>query len=258
MVPFVDVHVHLLAGLDDGPRTMEDALAMCRIARTDGIGSMAATCHQNTRWQVTPAQIRTATEELRAALQRETIAITVYANSEVTARPETPRDWREGKLLTVADKGNYLLIEMPRGAFVDLLPTVKQLRQDGVRTILAHPEKEPELLHGNGLIEALIDAGCLVQVSASSVIDPKDEEERSAVETWFKRGIVHLLASDGHSPRRRLPQMSEAYQEISRWIGRPAADRIARDNGQAIVNGLKLRVRRPLEPVRKGWFARWF
>lgn len=258
MVPMVDVHVHLLAGLDDGPRTMDDALAMCRIAHADGTAVMAATCHQNARWQVTPEQIRKAAEELRAALERESIPIQVHANSEVTARPETPQDWREGKLLTVADKGNYLLIELPRGAFVDLTPIVRQLRIDGVRTILAHPEKEPELLHGNGLIEGLLEAGCLVQVSASSVIDPESPQDLAAVKTWFKRGIVHFLASDGHSPRRRLPQMAGAYREIATWIGSTDADRIAGGNGRAIVNGMKIRARRPVEPQRKSWFARWF
>lgn len=258
MVPFVDIHVHLLAGLDDGPRTMDDALAMCRIASADGITTMAATCHQNQRWQVTPEQIRTATVALRAALERERIPIHVYANSEVTARPETPQDWTDGKLLTVADKGNYLLIEMPRTGFVDLLPTVRRLRESGIRTILAHPEKEPEFLHGNGLIENLMEAGSLVQVSASSVIEPKDKEELAALKTWFKRGIVHFLASDGHSPRRRLPQMSAAFREIATWIGRPAADRIASENGMAVVNGMKIRARRPLEPQRKSWFAGWW
>lgn len=257
MMDMVDLHVHLLAGLDDGPRTMEDALAMCRIAADDGIRTMAATSHQNERWPVNPEQIRSATALLEAALQRENIPIAVIPNAEVTARPETPRDWIEGKLLTVCDKGHYLLIEMPRVGYVDLLPTVKQLRLDGVRTILAHPEKETELLHGNGIIERLLEAGCLVQVSASSIIDPKNREDYDGVKSWFQRGIVHFVASDGHSPRRRLPQMAAACREVAKWIGAPGARKVAVDNGLAIARGMKIRARRPLEPQRKSWFSWW-
>src|SRR6185436_11024979 len=198
MIPLVDLHVHLLAALDDGPRTLEDAVEMCRMASADGVRAMAATSHQNERWSdVTPEIIRTKTEELREAVKKAELPIELYPNSEVTAAPETPQLWDAGRLLTVADKGQYLLVEMPKIGFVDLMPTVRLLRQSGLRTILAHPEKEPEFLHGGNLIERFIEIGCLVQVTAASVTDPKNKEDLAALRSWFKRDIVHLLASDG-------------------------------------------------------------
>jgi protein-tyrosine phosphatase len=255
MIPLADIHVHLLAGLDDGPRTLDAAVAMCRVAAAEGVQAMAATAHQNERWKdVTPARIVEATAELRAALQRERIPVVVYPNAEVTAAPDTPAAWRDGRLLSVGGRGRYLLVEMPRGAFVDLLPTVRDLRAAEVRTILAHPEKEPEYLHGDGPLEALIAAGCLVQVSASSVTDPKNREDRVALRRWFKRGMVHLLASDGHSPNRRPPLMAAAHREICRWVGPLAADRIAGGNGMAILNGERVRTRPPLARQRS-WFS---
>jgi protein-tyrosine phosphatase len=258
MTPFVDLHVHLLAGLDDGPRTMEDAVAMCKMAWADGTRLMAATSHQNDRWAITPEQIRTATAELREALARENVDVQVIANSEVTARPETPIDWTSGRLLTVADKGHYLLIEMPKGIFVDLMPTVKSLRESGVRTILAHPEKEPDFLFGDGLIESMLDAGCLVQVSCSSITEPKDKDEQAVLKSWFKRGIVHFVASDGHSPKKRKPLMKEAHREVASWVGFPTADRLFGNNPRAVMNGMKLRTRPPLPPERKSWFANFW
>lgn len=259
MVPMADLHVHLLAALDDGPRTMEDAVAMCRMAYQDGTRLMAATSHQNQRWNaVTPEIIRDATEKLRAALEAEGVHIKVWPNAEITAQPMTGQDWDAGKLLSVGDRGHYLLVELPHGAFVDLMPMVQHLRSVGVRTILAHPEKEPEFLHGEGQIEALLEAGCLVQVSASSITDPKHHGDRTALRDWFKRGMVHLLASDGHSPKRRLPLMAAAYREVEKWIGTAAADRIAGEHGSAILNGFKLRVKPPLAPKKKSfWFAWW-
>jgi protein-tyrosine phosphatase len=258
MIPLADIHVHLLAGLDDGPRTLDDAVAMCRLAAAEGVAAMAATAHQNERWRdVTPEKIVTATEELRAALRQQDVPVVVYPTAEVMAEPDTATAWRQGRLQSVGGHGQYLLLEMPRGAFVDLLPIVYGLREAGMRTILAHPEKEPEFLHEDGLLDALIDAGSLVQVSASSITEPKSRADRAALRSWFKRGMVHLLASDGHSPRRRPPRMAAAHQEICRWVGPLAADRIAGTNGMAILNGQRVRVRRPLARARTwSWLPR--
>src|SRR5262249_57888007 len=110
-----------------------------------------------------------------------------------------------------------LLLEMPHGLFVDLRHLTSQLRQAGVRPILAHPERQPELLHEPGLIEQLIRVGCLVQVSSGSVTDPPRREDGHALRNWFRRGLVHVLGSDGHSPRRRPARMAAAYERIATW-----------------------------------------
>jgi protein-tyrosine phosphatase len=217
---------------------------------------MAAGAHQNERWKdVTPERIRTATLALENALRVRGSLMKVFACAEVMAQPETVEHWRAGRLLSVADRCQYLLLEMPRGVFVDLLPTVKQLRQGGIRAILAHPEREPEYLHESDLIEAMIEAGCLVQVSGASITDPKSAADRRALQSWFRRGIVHVLGSDGHSPRRRPPLLAAAYQQVTRWVGPGQADRIASANGLAVVHGLPLRVPRPRARRAASW---WF
>jgi protein-tyrosine phosphatase len=258
MIPLVDVHVHLLAGLDDGPRTREDAVAMCRAMHAEGIRLAAATAHQNERWRaVTPERIRRATAELREALRDAGIDLAVYPCAEVTAEPETGEAWRGGRLLSVGDRAQYLLLEMPHGVFVDLLPTVRGLFRAGVRPILAHPERQPEYLHEPGTIEALIAAGCLVQVSSGSVTDPPGREDARALKGWFRRRVVHLLGSDGHSPRRRPPRMAAAYRQIACWAGTAVADRVCSTNGAAVLHGLPLRVPAP-EPRGIRWLPRWW
>jgi protein-tyrosine phosphatase len=255
MIPLVDVHCHLLAGMDDGPRTPEDALAMCRQAYEEGTRLIAATAHQNERWcEVTPDGIRAATQELRRQLDQEGVPLAVSPCAEVMARADLVEAWAAGHLLSVADRGEYLLLEMPHGLFVDLRPIVKQL-QGRVRLILAHPERQPELLHDAGVIEELIAGGCLVQVSSGSITNPPTAADARALRSWFQRGCVHLLGSDGHSPRRRQPHMAEAYRQIERWCGTTVADRVCSTNGMAILHGLPLRVPPP-EPVRSRWLPR--
>ncbi len=253
MVPLADLHVHLLAGLDDGPKTDEEALEMCRIAYAEGIRMAAATAHQNDHWkEVTPDRIRAAARHLAEGLRARNIAVDVYPNAEVMVHIDMVESWRGGKLLSVADRGEYLLIEMPHALFVDLRRSVPDLVAAGVRPILAHPERCLELLYDTDHLAQLIRAGCLVQVSTSSITRPSCGRDERALRGWFKRGMVHLLGTDGHSPRRRSPRMAEAYDKIVRWVGPSAAHRIGSLNGMAVLHGLPLRVPAP-EPERKWW-----
>jgi protein-tyrosine phosphatase len=254
MVPLVDMHCHLLAGLDDGPSTLRAALEMCAIAHREGVRLIAAGAHQNEHWaNNTPEVIRAAVGRLAQALQENGIAITVFPCAEVMAHPRTGEQWRDGELLSVADRKRYLLLEMPHGVFVDLLPTVRRLRDYRVRPILAHPEREPRFLHEPGAIETMIQAGCLVQVSSKSVTEPRTVADERALKDWFRRGIVHLLGSDGHSPHRRPPHLAAAYRRVVEWTGPAQADRIASSNGLAVVHDLPLRIAPPAPRSARWW-----
>jgi protein-tyrosine phosphatase len=251
VIPLVDMHCHLLAGLDDGPRTEADADEMCRRAAADGTRFACATAHQNEHWPaVTPQAIRDAAANLSARLAGLGVALTVLPCAEVMLPPDADRGWLAGRWLSVADRGQYVLVEVPSGLGVDPSPALRRLAATGVRPILAHPEREPVLLFERGLIEGLIECGCLVQVSASSILRPPDRSFARALKGWFKRGVVHLLGSDGHSPTRRPPLLAEAYRRVADWVGMAAADRVASTNGLAVLNGLPLRPPRPLTPPR--------
>jgi protein-tyrosine phosphatase len=256
MIPLIDIHCHLYGGLDDGPRTEAEAVEMCRLAYADGIRAAVATAHQNERWAAnTPGRIRQAHERLTRLLREAGIPLTVFPGAEVMAHPDLENSWRQGELLSVADGGKYLLVEMPHGLFVDLSDLAGDLVRAGVRPILAHPERHPELLHEPDRIERLIAAGCLVQVSSGSVTDPPEKKDARALKDWFRRGVAHLLGSDGHSPRRRRPHMAAAYRQIAAWAGSGAADRVCSTNGLAVCHGLPLRLPPP-RPRARRWLPR--
>jgi protein-tyrosine phosphatase len=253
MLPLVDVHCHLLAGLDDGPPTEEEALAMSRLAYEEGTRLVAATAHQNDDWPgVTPDRIREAARRLARRLGEEGIPLTTFPCAEVMVHPDVEECWRKGELVSVADRGQYLLIELPHGLFLDLGELVRNFRALGVRPILAHPERQPELLHDAGRIEELIGAGCLVQVSSGSVTCPRTREDERALRDWFRRGVVHLMGSDAHNTSRRQPRMAAAFDQITRWAGSRVADQVCSVNGLAVLQGLPLRVPAP-EPRRVRW-----
>jgi protein-tyrosine phosphatase len=254
MLPLIDMHCHLLAGLDDGPGTDEEALAMCRLAYADGIRTAAATAHQNEEWaEVTPERIRSAAGRLAAMLREAAIPLAVFPCAEVMIHADLRTAWRQGALQSVAGRGQYLLVEMPHGLCLDIGDLVRGLQQDGVRPILAHPERHAELLHEPGAAESLIAAGCLIQVSSGSVTDPPGRADGRALRDWFKRGVVHFLGSDAHSTRRRRPALAAAYRQVALWAGSAVADRVCSTNGTAVAHGLPLRV--PAPEVRP---RRWF
>jgi len=247
-----DLHVHLLAGLDDGPRTWDDALAMCRLMAAEGVTRSVALAHQNDRWPLTPAAIRAAAAELAARLAEAGVPLAVSPAAEVTATADLADGWHAGRWLSVGDHGKYLLVEMPHALFVDLRPAVRQLSRTGVRVILAHPERHPELLHDAGRVEELIGLGCLVQVSSASVTAPKSPADAAALKGWVRRGCVHQLGSDGHSPRGRKPHLAAAAARVREWAGGAAAAAVCVGNGATILAGGVVAVEAP-RPARRWW-----
>jgi len=240
--------------LDDGPADWDEALEMCRIAWRDGVRAVAATAHQSPSWpEATPERIRRSTQQLQKRLEAERIPLDVYPSAEVMVDPDLPEAWCRGELLSVADTGRYLLIEFPIGVFVDLREIVTELVESGIRPILAHPERCSDLLHAPDAAAELIRRGCLMQVVADSFTD-RCPHLHGDLRTWLRRGWVHLVATDGHSPHERPPEFAEAVEKITRWSSPAVAERLCCSNGMAVLEGLPLVVPHPRPPKRK-WFS---
>ena len=258
MLPLVDLHSHLLPGLDDGPRTEEEALTLCRIASADGIQIALATPHQSERWgSVTPARICQATRRLNELLQSAAIPLTVLPGAEVMFHPEIEASWRNGDLLSVADRRQYLLLEMPEAIFPLSAEVIASFQEMGVGLILAHAERYPDLLYDSERVEELIQAGCLIQVSTGSITAPRSRRDQQALKTWFRRGIVHFMGSDAHSAIRRPPKMADAYRRIVRWTGSKVADQVFTTNGIAVTHGLPLQIVPPSPRRLRKFFLSW-
>jgi protein-tyrosine phosphatase len=166
-------------------------------------------------------------------------------------------DWQAGKLLTVGDHGQWLLVEMPHGVCLDMLPIAEAFRPFGVRLIIAHAERYREILTDPGLTACWIDAGCLIQVTARSLAEPWNSGVEKSLKRWATGGFIHLLGSDGHGIDRRRPEMAAGFERLAKWIGRTAAERIGSEWGMAILQGKPVDIPPPLPPTRR-WFTRLF
>ena len=260
MTPLIDIHCHLLAGLDDGPDSLDESVDMCRRAWDDGIRSSVALAHMSERWpEVTPQRIRASVATLQNRLKELQLPLSLYPAAEVAVRPELDETKDAGpqffdRWMGMADRPTYVLLEIPYGRFVDIRGLVTRLQARGIRSIVAHPERYSELLFDGQLVRDLIARGALMQVTADAITDPPDGRSGAAVRQWVIDGIVHLLGSDGHSAGHRPPLMSAAYEQIAAWSGRLAADRICSLHSLAVLEGRPLRLSPPRREPKK-WYT---
>jgi protein-tyrosine phosphatase len=247
--------VHLLAGLDDGPRDLAEALAMAKMLVADGVRMATALAHQNDFYPDNVADtLRTHAATFANALKESNIPLAVYPTGEVMASPDLVEKYDAGKLLTYGDKGKFLLVEMPHGLFVDLVPIAAGLKARGVRIVMAHAERYPELMQGGPLVERWIAAGCLIQVTASEIANPVMADAK-VLRDWLKRGIVHMLGTDGHRLDLRPPKMKAGAEALRSLVGPAVADRIAHLIPSNVLQGRTVTVPPPVQPT-KSWFGK--
>lgn len=235
----VDVHCHVLPGVDDGPKTMPDSLAMCRVLIADGFTDIIATPHQLGRWDGSnpPITIRGVVADLQLQLDKARLPLTIHAGAEVRLDERIPQLLGAGKILTLADSGAHLLVELPLGLNIDPAMLVPFITRTGAKMVLAHPERYDALAQDMLLVQRWVQHGAALQVNASTLC----EEKGSAVAwDWLSRGWVALVATDAHSINTRRPRMTEALELIVSRLGHDVARRVCIENPMRVLEGREL------------------
>ncbi len=216
----IDLHSHVLPGLDDGAANLEEALAICEAAISDGISVLAGTPHVRDDFPTTPEQMDAALADLRAVVGD---GLRLVPGGELDlAELERPRD----ELLRFALAGNdgYLLVETPYvGWPLDIGDRLFGLLAAGITPVLAHPERNRDVQQRPDLLEPLVASGVLVQLTAGAVDGSLGKRSQAAAFTLLERRLAHLVASDGHGPSIRRIGMSGAVaalqdDALARWL----------------------------------------
>lgn len=234
--PIIDIHAHVLPGLDDGPATMDDALRMCELYIAEGVTTVVATPHMcEGRFGVRPAAVRRGVDALASACQERGLGLRLLPGADVRLVPELLEALDAGEALTVGDGGRYLLLELPFQVVPRLEQFIFDLGLRGITPVLTHPERNLMLSRRPHVLAELIDRGCLVQVTADALFGCFGPGPREAAECFLHHGLVHVVASDAHSPRERRPRLRRAAERLAALGG----DALARDllwtNPEAIV-----------------------
>lgn len=230
----IDLHCHILAGVDDGPAELADSVAMARQGLADGIDAICATPHIRHDHDVRIDQLAGRAAELNAELIRREVAVTVIAAGEVAETAIAGLD--DDELRAVALGGRWILLEPAPGPLGDSLAiAAEQLQRRGFRALIAHPERHPGSDMGERLAD-LVRGGCLVQVTAALVAEGPASEPLLDL---ARRGLVHVLGSDSHSATIGRPVALSAGLERLHEAEplRPHLDWIAERAPAAIVRG---------------------
>lgn len=253
----IDIHAHILPGIDDGPANMGEALALIAAAADNGIDTVVATPHMlDGIYNATRAEIFAALAELNDAAHEHGLPVTILAGADVHAEAEVPELLRQGDLVTVADRGKHLMLELPPDVVpreLDQLLFGMQLQ--GVRPIVSHPERNRVIQDDPNELMSLVQAGALMQITAGSVLGDFGRRVRSCAETLLARRMVHFVATDMHDLRGRKPKLAEAETCLAELVGDNEANEIVHEHPEALIHGRYVNVAEPVLPKpRKRWF----
>ncbi|MGH3036417.1 MAG: tyrosine-protein phosphatase [Gaiellaceae bacterium] len=207
----IDLHSHILPGLDDGSRTLEDARALARRAVADGVTAVAATPHVRLDYPTRPEEMERGVLRLREDFVAQGIDVEVLHGGELDLGMLATLDDDELRRFTLAQSGRYLLLEFPYSGWpAGLEETVYGLGLRGLVAVLAHPERNRAVQsHPRRLAEAA-RMGALVQVTAASLDGRLGRSSQKTAVRLLELGLVHLLASDAHTPEIREAGLADA------------------------------------------------
>jgi protein-tyrosine phosphatase len=233
----MDIHCHCLPGLDDGPGTMADAVALCRALVADGCTTAIATPHQLGRYEgLNPAsRIREAVQSLNAALLEADVPLAVAPGADVRLDERIPALLDEGRVLTLADGGRYLLVELPHEVFIDLAPLLVQLAERDVTAVVSHPERNAFLVGRPEAARPWVEKGALLQVTAASLCGDFGPAVEEAAWHYLATGMAALVATDAHDLLERPPRMSQAFGLIAERLGHGLACRVCIASPAAVL-----------------------
>jgi protein-tyrosine phosphatase len=238
----IDLHCHILPGLDDGPGTMSEAVKMAKVAVNDGITTLVATPHIDTASQSLSdgfsfgEKMHKALTELRHQCTVLDIPLRLIAGGEVTSG----MGMDDIRPFAINGK-NYVLVEFPH-AFLpgNAAETIFNCVATGFTPIIAHPERNTSVLERPDRLGNLIRAGALLQITGGSLLGHFGSQCKACAHYLLKKGLVSFLASDAHSCSNRRPVLSAAVGAAARFIGAEAAQDLVWANPRAVISGRPL------------------
>lgn len=235
----IDLHCHILPGLDDGPSNIEAGLELARAAVKEGINTIVATPHcipevfSNEREHVLKAF-----KQLQDRLLLEEIPLRIVPGMEVHLTLDVAQRLSAGTVLTIGDLGKYVLLELPANSVPGYAEQIIfEVMLQGIRPILAHPERNREIIENPHLLYQLIEKGCLVQVTSYSLTGQFGSTIQNLTKEMVRLGWVDFIASDAHGLSKRPVALREAYQVARELVGEESAGKLILDNPRRILEG---------------------
>ena len=237
MIELIDMHCHILPGLDDGSKGMEQSLNMIRIAYKDGIRKIICTPHYHIGRSIAEYEKREeAIEELRSELDTLGISMELYLGAEIYYFTEAIEHLNNGSIHTMAG-GRCILLEFdPSVEYRRIKNAVNEAVMNGYVPIVAHVERYMCMVSGCERCEELRSIGALIQVNAMSLMGDYGRDAKRYIKKLMKNRLVSFVASDAHSDGHRRPALAECYAYVSKRFGEDYADDIFNHNQMKVLD----------------------
>jgi protein-tyrosine phosphatase len=253
----IDLHMHLLSGLDDGADDRTQALQMCRLSAADRVTTIVGTAHMfDGVFDVERIQLLRSIADLRDDLDAAGLPVRIQPAGETHIVPDLAERHVAGETVTVADAGRYLLVELPR----DIIPpgahqVLLEVQTEGVTPIITHPERNREIQRFPDLMRDFVEAGMLSQITAGSITGHFGDAAAECAGQLLTRNLAHVVASDAHSPLHRAPGLSKARRLAAEMVGTQRVDQMFLHWPHDILAARPIQPPQPREPERKkAWF----
>ncbi len=250
----IDIHSHLLPGLDDGSKDLTTSLNLARDAVADGIThSLMTPHHMNGRYTNHAADVIAATNTFQMALNEHQIPLTVFPAQEVRINGDLIAALEAGDILTADAGGKYLLLEFPSNEVPAYTERIFfDIQQHGLIPIIVHPERNEGMMTDPNILYELESRGALAQVTASSYVGTFGKAVQQFAEDIVGHGLAQVFASDAHHIPGRDYEMQLAFEKLRKNYGEGKAE-IFNENAKAIVNGDAVQLFKE-EPIKKRKF----
>lgn len=231
----IDIHHHLLFGLDDGSKDIETSVAMVEAAADDGITHIVCTPHANSRYRFDPAINQQKLEMLRESIDCK---IELGLGCDFHLSFENIDDALKNPRKYTINQKNYLLVEFADLSIPEQMTQVfHQFLLAGIQPIITHPERNPLIQRTHGRLDNWLNIGCLVQVTASSLTGRFGNQAKSFSERLIEQNKAHFLATDAHNLDSRPPRMKAAFDFVANQYGAATAERLCIMNPRAAFFG---------------------
>lgn len=254
----VDVHSHIVFGVDDGAKTIEDSIEMLKEAQKAGFTDVILTPHYiEGCYEVEMTTILEKIERIKEQLEKEKIPIQIYVGNEmyITSDIMTLMDTKKASTL---NQTRYVLFELPMNTeCVNLTEVVYQILSAGKIPIMAHPERYSWVQKDPNKLIPLIEDGVLLQANYGSVLGQYGKTCKETVKILLEHQMIHLLGSDVHRPNHIYLKIEEAMHIIQKWIGEEAYTYLSTVNAQKVLQDEVIDIPNPLTYKEK-WFTKFF
>lgn len=252
----IDIHSHILYGLDDGSKTIEEAINLAKHFEAQGVQQVVATPHHNVRdWQNPKSVIIPKVDRLNQELEKLGIDLTVYPGQEIRLSGDITDQIDRDEILFIGQGQNYVLIEFPSQSVPAYASQVfNQLYEREIIPIIAHPERNHEIMNKPDILYDLVNGGALAQLTASSYTGHLGKKLEKYSKQLIEANLVHVIASDAHNVDSRPSHLAQAYTKLKKEYGEDMAEQFELTS-QSILNGEYIYPSSPERVKQKRFFG---